>query len=165
MTPSDTQLYLPLLITIAFIALMGRRMMRPRRFRLALVWIAPALGLAGAAAFFATHPAPTPAHVAGLAAALLLGGGFGWARARLVKVDYDPVANAMTRSGTPFGMLLLVGLILLRSAIRIVALQYPELGIDLAHATDILLFFGLGIVSGYAVELHLAVGRVRRAAS
>jgi hypothetical protein len=161
MTPSDTQLYLPLLITIAFIALMGRRMMRPRRFRLALVWIAPALGLAGAAAFFATHPA----HTAGLAVALLLGGGFGWARARLVKVDYDPVANAMTRSGTPFGMLLLVGLILLRSAIRIVALQYPELGIDLAHATDILLFFGLGIVSGYAVELHLAVGRVRRAAS
>ena len=165
MTPSDTQLYLPLLITIAVLALMGRRMMRPRRFRIAFVWIAPVLALAGAGAFFATHPAPTPVHVIGLAAAACLGAAFGWGRAKLVEVSYDPETNSMSRRGTPYGMLLLVGLILLRSGLRIVALQHPELGIDLDHATDILLFFGLGIVSGYAVELHLAVGRVRRAAS
>ncbi|MDB5396782.1 MAG: hypothetical protein JWM91_4288 [Rhodospirillales bacterium] len=163
MTPAETQLYLPLLIMVAAIALMGRRMMRPRRFRLAFVWIGPVLALAGAGAFFAIHPAPTPIHAAALAVITVLGAAFGWARARLIKVAYDPETNNMTRSGTPYGILLLVALILMRSGLRIVALQHPELGIDLTHAPDILLFFGVGIVSGYAVELHRAVGRVRRA--
>jgi hypothetical protein len=165
MTPGETQLYLPLLITILFIAVMGRRMMRPRRFRLIFVWIAPFFALAGACAFFAIHPAPSPIHAVGLAVATLLGAGIGWARAKLVKVAYDPETNITTRAGTPYGMVLLVGLILVRSVVRFVALQHPELGIDLDHATDILLFFGVGILSGYAAELHLAVGRVRHTAS
>jgi hypothetical protein len=159
------QLYLPLIIAIVVIALMSRRMMRPRRFRLAFVWIGPVMILAGATAFFASHRAPTPTHVAGLTLALLIGYALGWLRAKLVKVAFDPRTNIVTQRGTPYGLLLLVGLFVARAGVRVATVQHPEWGIDLAHATDILILFGLGIVSGYAVELYFAVGRARRTAA
>jgi hypothetical protein len=56
-------------------------------------------------------------------------------------------------------LIFLVILIVLRSALRIVATQHPELGIDLADATDILLFLALGLVVGYAGILIQAYRR------
>jgi hypothetical protein len=160
--PGETQLYLPILIAVGVIALMGRRMLRPRRFRLTTLLIAPALGLVGAGAFLALRPAPTPYHLAGLLAALILGAALGWLRARLVKVVYDPQTGMVTQQGTPYGLMLLLGLFVVRIGVRILAAQHPEWGIDLKHATDILLLFGLGIVSGYAAELYSAATRARR---
>ena len=163
MSPSQTQILLPLLIAVLFIALNARRMMRPRRFRPVSLWIGPILVLVGAAAFMATQPTPTPVHFAGLAVALFLGGVLGWARAKLVKIEFEPETDMVMQRGTPFGLLLLIGLIVLRSGVRFVAVQHPELGIDLAKATDILLFFAMGILCGYAGVLYLAVSRLRRA--
>ena len=163
MNPGQTQILLPLLIAVLFIALNARRMMRPRRFRPVSLWIGPILVLVGAAAFMATQPTPTPVHFAGLAVALFLGGVLGWARAKLVKIEFEPETDMVMQRGTPFGLLLLIGLIVLRSGVRFVAVQHPELGIDLAKATDILLFFAMGILCGYAGVLYLAVSRLRRA--
>ena len=163
MNPGQTQILLPLLIAVLFIALNARRMMRPRRFRPVSLWIGPILVLVGAAAFMATQPTPTPVHFAGLAVALFLGGVLGWARAKLVKIEFEPETGMVMQRGTPFGLLLLIGLIVLRSGVRFVAVQHPELGIDLAKATDILLFFAMGILCGYAGVLYLAVSRLRRA--
>jgi hypothetical protein len=162
MNPSQTQILLPLLIAILFIALNARRMMRPRRFKPVSLWVGPILVLAGIAAFMGTQPAPTATHVAGLAAALILGGALGWARAKLVRIEFEPETDMVMQRGTPFGLLLLIGLIVLRTGVRLVAVQHPELGIDLAKATDILLFFALGILGFYAGVLYLAVSRIRR---
>jgi hypothetical protein len=57
--------------------------------------------------------------------------------------------------------MLLVGLLIVRSAIRLLAIEHPELGIDLGRAADILLFFALGLLTSYAGELYRAVGRAR----
>ena len=93
----------------------------------------------------------------------LLGCGLGLARARLVKVAFDPETDMVTQRGTPFGILLLIGLLLLRSAVRMVAVDHPELGIDLNSATDLLLFFAFGLLGSYAAVLGVAVSRLRRA--
>jgi hypothetical protein len=163
MNPAQTQILLPLAIAVLIIALNARRMMRPRRFRPVSLWVGPVLVLAGAAAFMATQPTPTPAHIAGLAVALAFGGVLGWARAKLVKVEFEPETDMVTQRGTPFGLLLLLGLLVLRSGVRFVAVQHPELGIDLTKATDIFLFFATGILCFYAGVLYHAVSRLRRA--
>ena len=163
MNPAEMQILLPVLIAIVFIGLNARRMMRPRRFRPAALWIGPILVLAGAVALMGTRPAPSASHIAGLTAALALGGVIGWARGKLVRVAVDTETGMVTQRGTPFGVLLLIGLIILRSGVRFVAMRHPELGIDLGKATDILLFFALGLVGSYAGVLYIAVSRVRRA--
>lgn len=164
MSPSDTQLYLPLIVALAVFALMGRRMMRPRRFRVASLLIGPVLVMVGIASYLTGHSTPSIGHMVGLAAILAVGGALGWVRARLTKVEFDRETGIVTQRGTPYGVLLLVVLLVARSGIRIAALKHPELGIDLGRATDLLLFFALGIVTGYAAELYVAVGRARRAA-
>lgn len=165
MTPHDIQLYLPVLVVIAMIALRWRRMMRPQRLRVASLPIGPILVAAGIAAFLATRPAPSVSHVAELVAIALVGGAVGWIRARLSRVEFDSTSGMVTLRGTPYGILLLVGLIALRSGLRIAAIQHPEWGIDVSHATDFLLFFAFGLVAGYAAELYLAAGRARRQAA
>ena len=165
MTPHDLQLYLPVVIVLAVIALRWRRMMQPQRLRVATLPIGPVLVVAGIAALLATRPAPTFGHVTGLAAVALIGGAVGWMRAKLSKVEFDSASGTVTLRGTPYGVLLLVGLFALRSFIRIAAIQHPEWGIDIGHATDFLLFFAFGLVSGYATELYLAAGRARRQAA
>jgi hypothetical protein len=161
-TPSDFQLYLPVIVIVAVIALRWHQMMRPRRLRVGALWAGPALILAGLAALLATRPAPTPAHDAGLAVAALFGGIIGWTRAKLSKVELDPANDMLTLRGTPYGLLMLVLLVALRTGIRVATIKHPEWGIDINKATDFLMFFALGIVSGYAGELFLAARRVRR---
>jgi len=163
MNPAEMQILLPVLIAVVFIGLNARRMMRPRRFRPIALWIGPVLVLAGVVALMATRTAPSVSHIAGLTAALALGAVIGWARGKLVRVGFDAETGMVTQRGTPFGVLFLIGLIVLRSGVRFVAMRHPELGIDLGKATDILLFFALGLVGSYAGVLYIAVSRVRRA--
>lgn len=165
MTPHGIQLYLPIIFVIAIIALRWRRMMRPQRLRLGTLWIGPVFVAVGIAALLATRPAPSAGHIAGLIAIGLLGGAVGWIRAKLSKVEFDSTSGTVTLRGTPYGILLLVGLIALRSGLRIAAIEHPEWGIDVSHATDFLLFFAFGLVAGYASELYLAAGRARRQAA
>lgn len=165
MTPQDMQLYLPVVMVIAVIAPRWRRMMRPQRLRVASLWIGPVLVVAGIATLMAMRPVPNGGHIAGLAGIALAGGAVGWMRARLSKVEFDSTSGTVTLRGTPYGVLLLVGLFVLRSGFRIAAAQHPEWGIDISHTTDFLAFFAFGLVAGYAVELSLAAGRARRQAA
>ncbi len=162
MTPQDFQLYLPVIVIVAVIALRWRQMMRPRRLRVGALWVGPALILVGLAALLATRPAPTPAHDAGLAVTALFGGVIGWMRAKLSKVELDPANDTLTLRGTPYGLLMLVVLVALRTGIRVVTIKHPEWGIDINKAMDFLMFFALGVVSGYTGELFLVARRVRR---
>jgi hypothetical protein len=164
MTPAETQMLFPLIILVVFMALRWRRMMRPRRFRVSTLWIGPGLVLVGIIFVLSLQPAPTVGHMAALVGIALAGGALGWVRAKLTKVAFDPVAGEVSLRGTPYGVLFLIGLIAARTGLRVATMQHPEWGIDLNKATDYLLFFGFGIVAGYALELYLAAGRVRRLA-
>ena len=162
MNIGDIGLFIPAIVAAAVIALMSRRMLRPRRVSTGTLWIAPLFVLAGAVATLASRPTPTLAHGAGLMAALALGGAVGWARARLVKIAIDPATGGVTQRGTPYGLVLLVGFFASRSVVSILTIKHPEWGIDLRRATDILLLFAFGLLTGYAAELRWAVARARR---
>lgn len=163
MTPQEIQLYLPVVAVAAVFALRWRRMIRPRRLRVATLWFGPAVILAGIAAIMAMRPAPTVGHDLALAALALVGGAMGWMRAKLSKVEFDTESDMLTLRGTPYGILFLLGLIAVRTGLRIASVEHPEWGIDLNRATDFLLFFAFGLVLGYAAEIYLASRRVRRA--
>jgi len=163
MNPSEMQILLPVAVAVVVIALRARSIMRPRRFRPATLWIGPALTLVGAAMLMSVRPVPSAGHIAGLAVAFALGCGLGLARAKLVRITFDAETGTVTQRGTPFGILLLVGLLVVRSGLRLVAIEHPELGIDLNGATDLLLFFAFGLLGSYAAALAVVVGRLRRA--
>jgi hypothetical protein len=163
MNPNEMQILLPVVVAIAIIALRAPRMMRPRRFRPAALWIGPALTLVGAGMLMSVRPMPSVGHIAALALALLIGCGLGLTRAKLVRIAFDAETGTITQRGTPFGILLLVGLLIARSGLRLVAVDHPELGIDLNNATDLLLFFAFGLLGSYAAALAVMVGRLRRA--
>jgi hypothetical protein len=163
MNPSEMQILMPVAIAVLVIALRAPRMMRPRRFRPAALWIGPALTLVGAALLMSARPMPSAGHIAGLALAFLLGCGLGVARAKLIRIAFDAQTGTITQRGTPFGVLLLVGLLIARSGLRLLAVDHPELGIDLNGATDLLLFFAFGLLGSYAAALAVVVGRLRRA--
>ena len=162
MTPQEIQLYLPLIIVGAMFALRWRRMIQPQRLRIGALWIGPALTLAGIAVLMAARPTPTFGHDLGLAAVALVGGAVGWTRAKLSKVEFDPDSEMLTLRGTPYGILFLLGLIAVRTGLRIASVEHPEWGINLNRATDFLLFFAFGLVLGYATEVYLAARRARR---
>ena len=163
MNPNEMQILLPVAVAVIVIALRAPRRMRPRRFRPAALWIGPALTLLGAAMLISIRPVPSLRHFAGLAIAFLLGCGLGVARAKLVRTAFDTETGTVTQRGTPFGILLLVGLLIARSGLRLVAIDRPELGIDLNSATDLLLFYAFGLLGSYAAALAVVVGRLRRA--
>jgi hypothetical protein len=95
-TPTEIGQYAPLLIAVIVIALMSRRMMRPRRFRAESMWIGPAIIAASAILIVASRPMPTPAHTVELVLALVAGLAAGWVRARLVKIEIDPATGSAT---------------------------------------------------------------------
>lgn len=163
MNPGEMQIVLPMLFAVAIIALRAPKMMQPRRFRPATLWIGPALMLVLSAMLLAVRPMPSPAHIVGIAVAFVAGCGLGFARAKLVRIAFDPETGMLTQRGTPFGILLLVGLLILRSGLRLLAVDRPDLGIDLNAATDLMLFFAFGLLGSYAAALAVAVGRLRRA--
>jgi hypothetical protein len=162
MTPTGLQLYLPLIVTLVIVAIMARRTLRPRRFRVPTLWIGPAFVLAGGVTLLMSSPTPTPGHGAALAALTAAGAGIGWLRAKLVKLDYDLASDSLTMRGTPYGLLLLVGLIAVRQGLRIATITHPEWGVDLNRATDLLAVFAFGLVSGYSAELYRAAIRARK---
>jgi hypothetical protein len=153
----------PLLVALVLIALLGRRMMRPRRFRVASAFIAPCIILVAAIAVLAHRPAPTALHIGVLLAMLIAGGAVGWLRAKTVKIEYDPASGLVTQRGTPYGLVLLIGLFALRAGFRILAVTHPQWGLDLNDAADVLLVFALGLVSGLALVLYVQVAKLRAA--
>jgi hypothetical protein len=163
MTPSDMQLYLPLLIPLLVVAIFARRMLRPRRFRVSMVWVAPVL-LAALSGSYLFHLPPDAGQASILAIALIAGGAIGWFRAQLTRIAIDPATGIITQRGTPYGLLLFAGLFVLRGMARVYALQHPELGFDLNRASGIFLVFAFGLLAGYAGGLTVAVGRARRGA-
>jgi hypothetical protein len=159
------QLYLPLVVVGGVFALRWRRMIQPRRLRVATLWIGPVMTLVGIGALMTMRPAPTFGHDLGLGAVALVGGAIGWTRAKLSKVEFDAASETLTLRGTPYGILFLLGLIAVRQGLRIVSVEQPGWGIDLNRATDFLLFFAFGLVFGYATEVYLAARRARRPGS
>ena len=159
MMPAGYHQYLPLLIVLVVAGLMARRMVRPRRFRVATAWIPLALIAVSAAAFFATRPPPSIIQAGELVSIFGLGLGLGYLRGRLVDISIDPATGVATQCGTPLGLVFIVALFVLRGSVRIAAMQHPEWGLDVNTLTEFLIPLALGMLTGYPLVLRQAYRR------
>ncbi|HEY2658852.1 MAG TPA: hypothetical protein VGI79_03965 [Caulobacteraceae bacterium] len=152
--PQTTGLLIGLAIMVPILLL---RNARPRKLRVELLWIRPAIWVVIAVLSFTQ--APPPMSAAGLAimtASLAAGAVLGWQRGRLMRIEVDPETHQMTLRASPAAMLFIVVLMVLRVSIHNVAIQ--NLGrthLPITVLVDALILFSLGLMLTQSAEMWI----------
>jgi hypothetical protein len=151
---------LPAFVVALALALRWRRIARERPLKVERLWIVPLLycGLAG----FTFWRFP-PQGLVWLWCALGLGAGaaIGWWRGKMMRIAVDPDTHALSQKGSPAAMLLILGLIVVRSAARNAdALGIPGIHVDVMSMTDVLIAFALGLLTAQRLEMFLRARRL-----
>jgi len=135
---------------------------RPRKLRVELLWIRPAIWLVTALLSFSETPPPiSPLSLTVLAACLALGAGLGWQRGRLMRIEVDPVSHQMTLRASPAAMMLIVVLMVLRMGARGVALQsLGQTHLPVSVLVDGLILFSLALMLTQSVEMWIRARRL-----
>ena len=162
------QQILPVLIPLVVLGIVFLRARRPQRVRLELLWIAPTVivALIAAGVIFTPHRGPfTPLDFAVFAAALAVGGGIGWLRAKAVKLTVDPATHEVTSATSPVGLMIIVAVFLVRFGLRsATAAEAGVSGLDPAVIADAFLVLAAGLVVGQRVEIALRARQLIAAA-
>lgn len=160
--PSGPWLYLVPLLAVAMIVL---RNARERRLRVERLWVAPLLFLLITGLVFAAQPPPVPAMLAVDLAALALGAVAGWWRGRLTRITVDPETHALTSKPSVWGMLLILGLFVVRYGLRSLGPQTAgRLHVSAVQVTDALMLLAVGLVCAQRLEIALRATRLLREA-
>ena len=163
-----TQQLLPVLIPLVVLGLVFLRARRPRRVRLELMWIAPAVivALIAAAVVFTPHPhAFTLVDFAVFAVALAVGGAVGWLRAKAVTLTVDPATHELTSATSPVGLVIILAVFLVRFGLRsATGAEAGAVGLDPAVIADAFLLLAAGLVVGQRVEIAVRARRLIAAA-
>ncbi len=161
MTP---QQLLPVIIPLVVLGIIFLRARRPRRVRLELLWIAPLVicALIAAGVVFTPHRAPfTPIDLAVFAAALAVGGGVGWLRAKAVTLSVDPATHEVTSATSPVGLLIIVAVFLVRFGLRsATTAEAGASGLDPTVIADAFLLLAGGLVVGQRTEIWIRARRL-----
>jgi hypothetical protein len=115
--PTPTWLsYLPLVVIAVVFALRARSVNRPRRMHLGRLVIAPVIVALIAVWLLATMP-PDATGLAASGCGIIVGIALGWQRARLVAIAYEPSSDTFTMKQSPFALVLLLAIVVLRRVI------------------------------------------------
>jgi len=162
--PAQWQSYLPLVVIAAIFALRLRNVNRDRRLRLGQLLVAPLI-VAMAAVFVFTTMALDWTGLAIMGAGLVAGAALGWQRARLMKIAYDPVSATFTIRQSPFALVLLIGVIVLRRLAMGAATgpgpHSAAMAPQAVWTIDGLIGFGLAMVVTTNTELWLRARKLR----
>jgi hypothetical protein len=155
---------IPVIIIVLVMALRWRRMSRTQRLRLETLWVLPAIYLAIVALTFAALP-PSAAGWAWSALALVVGAAIGWYRGRMMRITVDTETHALSQQASPAAFLLLIVLVVARSAARQeFGGDYGQTGHGATLATDVAMAFALGLIGAYRIEMLLRGRRLLREA-
>lgn len=150
------QYLIPIAVFVVIFALRARRMSQMRPLRLETLWVVPAIYLAIVVANFAAKP-PTLVAWGASALALLVGAAIGWQRGRLMQIHVDPVTHALNQKGSPWAILFLMAIVLLKLALQG---EGRAMGFDINLVTDAALALALGMFSATRVEMFLRARRL-----
>ncbi len=132
-----------------------RNMRRERPLKLERLWIVPAIYCAIAAlTFWYTPPTSLAAWIA-VAIGLVAGAAIGWHRGRLMRITVNPETHEVSQQASPAAMLLILGLILLKTATRNMDGLIPGVHVDVAAATDVAIALALAMLTATRVEMFL----------
>lgn len=115
---NSANLVVTVLAIVAVLAITLLRNRKPRKLRVEFLWIRPAILLAYAAIFLVLFPPRSMLDAAGWVAAFLVGAGIGWWRGGFTRIEVDPVTHMTTSQTSPLGMLLVLGLLVVRMGLR-----------------------------------------------
>ena len=158
----------PLIGVAVALPMMLLRNRRPRKMNVGLLWVAPVLVVVGigAALYLQPHAPWGPLAYAGMTAGLAVGAVAGWWRGKTTAISRDPESGAILAQASPAGMILIVGLLLVRNAVRMWTESNPgAAGFDAAAAADGLLLFAVGLVAVSRLEMWLRARRLQAAAA
>jgi hypothetical protein len=149
-------------VVVALMAFRTRRMMQSRPFRLQFVWIAPAIIVALTTLLLVRQP-PQGREWLWVVGGFALGAGLGWFRAKTVKLDLDPSTRTVMAQSSPWAILLLLALIVLRFGLRsLLTAQSSSLGLRIAAVDGVFLAMACGLLVARAVEMGVRATRLLR---
>lgn len=144
-------------IVAIVMALRFRRMGKMRSLNPRSLWIVPALYAVIAALMFILVPPNAPVALVAFGA-LVVGGGVGWVRGKMMHIHVDPESQVINQKASPAAMLFLLVLILARAGARGAAAQSAS--VSPAMLTDPLIAFALGMFTMTRLEMYLRAKRL-----
>jgi len=162
---SPWQMLIPIVIAMGIVIL---RNSRARRLRIEAMWIAPLIvvaliGLALWGESKAGHGglALTPINIGLDVAGIAVGAFLGWWRARFTNITIDPVTHELTSRASPVGMVVIMGILVLRTLVRTYTAQNAgALGQWGPPIADALLVMSVGLVCAQRLELFTRASRM-----
>jgi len=155
-SPPLLQYVVPAGIVIVVLALRMMRMRQARRLRLESLWIVPAVYTAIAVMMLAAQMPQGPWAWALIAAGFGAGAAIGWQRGRSIRISVDPETHQLDQRASPFTMLLLVALVLLRAGLRSMATaEAAAWHLSAALITDIFVAMVVGLLAMSRLEMYL----------
>lgn len=154
---------IPIVFAMAIVIL---RNSRARRLRIEAMWISPVIvvALIGLALWGESKAgrgglALTPINVGLDLGGLVLGALLGWWRARFTNITIDSVTHDLTSRASPLGMVVIMGILVLRTAVRTYAMD-GALGEWAGPVADALLVMSVGLVCAQRLEIYIRASRM-----
>lgn len=149
------QYVVPAVVIIIVMSIRLRGMNRLRPLKLGYLWVVPAIYAAIVIAMIAASP-PSAVGWGVLLAGTMVGALIGWQRGKFMRIEVDPATNSLLQRPSWAAMLLLVGLIVVRTGAK----TFMPAGADPMHGTglmvtDGLLGMALGLLSATRAEMYL----------
>jgi hypothetical protein len=150
-----------LVVWFLIIVLIVARNLRPRRLRVQLLWVRPAILLLAVGAYFYKFPPKNLIDVAGVVVGFAIGAGLGWWRGGLTRIEIDPATGTATQQASPLGVLVILALFAVRTGIRYAIVQGgAALPASLATVSGWLLALAVGIIGLQQLEIWLRARRL-----
>jgi len=159
MSPQLTGSLIPLAIILVILI---ARNSRPRPLKIERLWIRPLIFivLMGAALTAAAPPLDVP-NIAVLVAALGLGGAMGWVRGSSMQIHVHPETHELSSRASPLGLVLILGLLVLRMALRGAALESASfLHLSFITIADAFVLLAVGMMVVQGLEMWLRAQRL-----
>ncbi|WP_375380297.1 DUF1453 domain-containing protein [uncultured Sphingomonas sp.] len=153
------QYLIPIAVIAVVFAFRARRMSRTRPLKLGQLWIVPALYAMMVVLAF-VRVSPNAAGWGAAAVGLAVGGALGWWRGKTIAIHVDPVTQTLSQRASPVGILILLALVVTRSAAQ---MGGRAAHLDVTTLTNGLLPLALGTFTMMRVEMYLRAKRVLRA--
>jgi len=152
-------------IVVLILSFRMRRMRRSRPLKWKHLWIPPTLLMAIAAITLTRVPLRW-GDGPWLALALLIGAALGWQRGRLMSIALDPANRTLTTQATPMAIYFLLGLIVLRLALRTgLGLETQNGAAGNVFINALFVLFAAGLFMAQGLEMTIRARRLLNAES
>jgi len=156
-TTSTSQTFAPMVMVAIVLLVLVLRNQRARPLRVELLWVRPVLLLALFGFGALREPiAPTPLNLTVLIASAVIGAVVGWQRGRFMRIEVDPDTHAVTSRASIFGIVFIVGVLLLRVlAVTAMREQAGRLPISPIVGSDALIALVIAMFTTQGLEMWI----------